>query len=101
MLFCFSFSFENIKKKLFVYNRNSAIAILPPCIHVVNEENVDWTAFRMQQFNSKEDYNIILNNLKKEFEARWSKQEPSPYTNLEGYVQRAVIGNGSFGTVVS
>lgn len=55
----------------------------------------------MQQFNSKEDYTNILNGLKKEFEARWSNQEPSPYTNLDAYTQRAVIGNGSFGTVVS
>lgn len=55
----------------------------------------------MQQFNSKEDYSITLNNLRKEFEVRWQNQESSPYTNLEGYVQRAVIGNGSFGTVVS
>lgn len=55
----------------------------------------------MQQFNSKEDYSIVLNNLRKDFEARWQNQESSPYTNLEGYVQRAIIGNGSFGTVVS
>lgn len=52
-------------------------------------------------FNAKEDYTAILDNLKQEFDERWKSQEPSPYTNLEGYVQRAVIGTGSFGTVVS
>ncbi|XP_023174621.1 cAMP-dependent protein kinase catalytic subunit 2 [Drosophila hydei] len=50
-------------------------------------------------FNAKEDYTAILDNLKQEFDERWKSQEPSPYTNLEGYVQRAVIGTGSFGTV--
>jgi len=52
-------------------------------------------------FNSKEDYITILDNLKAEFDERWLHQEPSPYTNLESYVQRAILGNGSFGTVVS
>ncbi|KAH8312362.1 hypothetical protein KR044_010429 [Drosophila immigrans] len=51
-------------------------------------------------FNSKEDYSSILDNLKTEFESRWQHQEPSPYTNLESYVQRAILGNGSFGTVM-
>ncbi|XP_032597601.1 cAMP-dependent protein kinase catalytic subunit 2 isoform X2 [Drosophila grimshawi] len=51
-------------------------------------------------FNSKEDYGITLDILRKEFDERWHNQEPSPYTNLEGYSQRAILGNGSFGTVL-
>ncbi|TDG43153.1 hypothetical protein AWZ03_010418 [Drosophila navojoa] len=53
-----------------------------------------------QFFNAKEDYTVTLDKLKVDFEQRWKSQEPSPYTNLESYVQRAIIGNGSFGTVL-
>ncbi|XP_017856323.1 PREDICTED: protein kinase DC1 isoform X1 [Drosophila arizonae] len=53
-----------------------------------------------QYFNAKEDYTATLDKLKVDFEQRWKSQEPSPYTNLESYVQRAIIGNGSFGTVL-
>ncbi|XP_026848510.1 protein kinase DC1 isoform X1 [Drosophila persimilis] len=52
------------------------------------------------QFNNKEDYNTILDAMSKDFNERWNKQTKSPYTNLENYVQRAVLGNGSFGTVL-
>ncbi|XP_052854489.1 cAMP-dependent protein kinase catalytic subunit 2 isoform X1 [Drosophila gunungcola] len=51
-------------------------------------------------FNSKEDYNTTLENMSREFEERWNHQTQSPYTNLENYVTRAVLGNGSFGTVM-
>ncbi|XP_030370301.1 cAMP-dependent protein kinase catalytic subunit 2 [Scaptodrosophila lebanonensis] len=51
-------------------------------------------------FSSKEDYAITLDNLAKEFDERWTQTQPSPYTNLENYLQRAVLGNGSFGTVM-
>ncbi|ALC47604.1 Pka-C2, partial [Drosophila busckii] len=52
-------------------------------------------------FNPKDDYDgTILSRLRDEFDVRWSRQDPSPYTNLENYVQRATLGNGSFGTVL-
>ncbi|XP_034663145.1 cAMP-dependent protein kinase catalytic subunit 2 isoform X1 [Drosophila subobscura] len=51
-------------------------------------------------FNNKEDYNTILDSMSRDFNERWNKQTQSPYTNLENYVQRAVLGNGSFGTVL-
>jgi len=51
-------------------------------------------------FNSKEDYNTTLDNMSREFDERWNHQIQSPYTNLENYITRAVLGNGSFGTVV-
>lgn len=65
------------------------------CVLIMSSQHLRTT------FNSKEDYTTILDSLKQEFEQRWQAQEPSPYTNLESYVQRAVLGNGSFGTVVS
>ncbi|KRG00052.1 uncharacterized protein Dwil_GK13113, isoform B [Drosophila willistoni] len=51
-------------------------------------------------FNSKEDYGATLDGLSKEFDERWSHQTPSPYNNLENYIQRAVLGYGSFGTML-
>ncbi|XP_065722132.2 cAMP-dependent protein kinase catalytic subunit 2 isoform X4 [Drosophila suzukii] len=51
-------------------------------------------------FNSKEDYNTTLDNMSHEFDERWNHQIQSPYTNLENYITRAVLGNGSFGTVM-
>ncbi|XP_033166710.1 cAMP-dependent protein kinase catalytic subunit 2 isoform X2 [Drosophila mauritiana] len=51
-------------------------------------------------FNSKEDYNVILDNMSREFEERWNHQTQSPYTNLDNYITRAVLGNGSFGTML-
>lgn len=51
-------------------------------------------------FNSKEDYNTTLDNMSREFDERWNHQIQSPYTNLENYITRAVLGNGSFGTVM-
>ncbi|XP_068154173.1 cAMP-dependent protein kinase catalytic subunit 2 isoform X2 [Drosophila tropicalis] len=51
-------------------------------------------------FNSKDDYGAILDGLSKEFDERWTHQAPSPYNNLENYIQRAVLGYGSFGTVM-
>ncbi|KAH8280051.1 hypothetical protein KR018_002268 [Drosophila ironensis] len=57
-------------------------------------------AFSGHHFNIKEDYNTILDNMKRDFDERWTHQTQSPYTNLENYIQRAVLGNGSFGTVL-
>ncbi|XP_020811838.1 protein kinase DC1 isoform X2 [Drosophila serrata] len=51
-------------------------------------------------FNSKEDYNTTLEHMKQEFEDRWNHQEKSPYSNLHNYEPRAVLGHGSFGTVL-
>ncbi|XP_070137478.1 cAMP-dependent protein kinase catalytic subunit 2 isoform X4 [Drosophila bipectinata] len=51
-------------------------------------------------FNVKEDYNTTLDNMSREFEERWNHQTQSPHSNLENYIQRAVLGNGSFGTLL-
>ncbi|XP_017020986.1 cAMP-dependent protein kinase catalytic subunit 2-like isoform X2 [Drosophila kikkawai] len=51
-------------------------------------------------FNPKEDYLTTLEHMKSEFDERWKNQKQSPYSNLENYVSRAVLGHGSFGTVL-
>ncbi|KAH8382952.1 hypothetical protein KR009_006001 [Drosophila setifemur] len=55
---------------------------------------------RSYHFNSKDDYNATLDLMSREFDERWNQQTQSPHSNLENYVQRAVLGSGSFGTVV-
>ncbi|XP_020811839.1 protein kinase DC1-like isoform X1 [Drosophila serrata] len=51
-------------------------------------------------FNPKDDYNTLLQIMSQEFDERWNHPTQSPHSNLHNYVQRAVLGHGSFGTVL-
>ena len=54
----------------------------------------------IRSFNPKMDYNTTLTHLKEEFNKKWDLNQPSPDTNLDGYDEVAILGEGSFGKVV-
>ncbi|XP_037950160.1 cAMP-dependent protein kinase catalytic subunit 2 [Teleopsis dalmanni] len=64
-----------------------------------NDDRKSKTDTLSKEFNPKIEYEVIQARFKDEFIKRWETMKSSPETGLEGFIEIATLGSGSFGKV--